>query len=256
MAKRQSSPEPTVFDLMAGVGLTKHLGGLEATDELIELCGIGEGTYVLDVGCGVGMTPCYLAQRYGCQVIGVDISEMMIDKANERAKREGVEDRVTFRVADARDLPFEDELFDAVTVESVNVFFEEKQRATSEYVRVTKAGGHVGLNETTWIKAPPAEMVEYVSRVQMEALMADGWEELLTSAGLRDVVVRTYQFNVFREGVNRVRRYGLAALLRASYRTLALYIKHPASRTILKAAGALPKGIFGYMGRGIYVGTR
>ena len=38
------------FDYAAEVGLTKHLGGLEATEKLVELCHMGEGKYVLDVG--------------------------------------------------------------------------------------------------------------------------------------------------------------------------------------------------------------
>jgi len=109
----------TFFDFAAEVGLTKHLGGLGATEELIELCHIGEGKYVLDVGCGAGVTPCFLAKRYGCRVVGVDISEGMVERSKERAKREGVADGVEFRVADAQDLPFEDDLFDAVITESV-----------------------------------------------------------------------------------------------------------------------------------------
>ena len=84
------------------------MGGLKATRELIELCHIDKDTYILDVGCGAGATPCYLAKRHGCRVVGVDISEGMIDRSNERARREGVEDRVEFRVADAQNIPFED----------------------------------------------------------------------------------------------------------------------------------------------------
>ncbi|MDI6888137.1 MAG: class I SAM-dependent methyltransferase [Methanocellales archaeon] len=83
------------------------MGGLKATRELIELCHINKGKYVLDVGCGVGKTPCYVAKMYGCRVVGVDISERMVDRAKERAKREGVENRVEFRVADAQNLPFD-----------------------------------------------------------------------------------------------------------------------------------------------------
>ena len=147
--------EQTFFDFAAEVGLTKHLGGLEATEELIELCHIGEGKYVLDVGCGAGVTPCFIAKRYGCRVVGVDISERMVERSRERAQREAVADRVEFRVADAQDLPFDDNLFDAVTTESVTAFPEDKQRAVNEYVRVTKPGGYVGLNESTWLKVPP-----------------------------------------------------------------------------------------------------
>ena len=80
--------EQTIFDYQAEVGLTKHLGGVGATETLIELCHIGEGKYVLDVGCGVGATPCFIAKRCGCRVVGVDISERMVERSKERARRE------------------------------------------------------------------------------------------------------------------------------------------------------------------------
>jgi len=41
----------------------------------------------LDVGCGVGATPCYITKNYGCKVVGIDILEKMKDKANEKAKK-------------------------------------------------------------------------------------------------------------------------------------------------------------------------
>ena len=66
---------PSYFELQAYVGTTKHMGGFETTKALIELCYINQDTYVLDAGCGVGATACYLAKRYGCRVVGVDISE-------------------------------------------------------------------------------------------------------------------------------------------------------------------------------------
>jgi len=77
------------FDLQAEMGFTKHFGGLRATKELVELCHIDKDTYVLDVGCGVGMTTCYIAEHYGCRVVGVDLSERMINRANEKAKGGG-----------------------------------------------------------------------------------------------------------------------------------------------------------------------
>ena len=98
------------FDFAAEVGLTKHIGGLEATDALVELCRIGKGSSVLDVGCGVGVTPCYLAKVIGCRVVGVDLSPCMVERSQERAHRARIVDRVEFRVADAQDLPFEDNL--------------------------------------------------------------------------------------------------------------------------------------------------
>ena len=266
--KKQLSPEEIsereppfdTFELYAYLDLSKHLGGLKATKELIELCHIDKGKYVLDVGCGVGATPCYIAKRHDCRVVGVDISKRMIDRSNERAKREGVENRVEFKIADAQNLPFEDALFDAVIGESITAILEDKQRAVSEYVRVTKPGGYVGLNETTWVKTPPpTELVEYVSRtwgVKAEIPTSDGWEELLGGSGLRDIVVRTYKISTLSEGVNRIRRYGLKHFLRVWHRFLSLYIVSPARRRIIKEMLATPKNMVEYLGYGIYVGRK
>jgi len=120
------------FEFIANIGMTKHSGSMEATRELVELCLIGNGQYVLDVGCGVEATPCYLAKAVGYRVVGVDLLERMIEQSPEKAKVEGVEDRMEFRVADARKPPFEDNLFDAVIMESVNIFFADKSQAMRE----------------------------------------------------------------------------------------------------------------------------
>ena len=61
----------------------------------------------MDIGSGKGITACYLAQGYECEVIGVDLSERMLEYAKEMAKKKGLEDRVSFRRADAHSLPFD-----------------------------------------------------------------------------------------------------------------------------------------------------
>ncbi len=105
--------QPGFFDFAAEVGLTKHIGGVAATEALVALCHIHRNSYVLDVGCGAGATACFLAKRAGCRVIGVDILAGMVERSRERAAREKVADRVEFQVADAQDLPFADGIFDA-----------------------------------------------------------------------------------------------------------------------------------------------
>jgi len=139
--------QPGFFDFAAEVGLTKHIGGVEATDTLLQLCHINKDSYILDVAAGGCHTMLHI-QEYGCRVMGVDISERMVERSRERVAREKLTGRVEIRVADAQDLPFEDDLFDAVITESVTAFPEDKQKAVCEYARVTKPGGYVGLNET------------------------------------------------------------------------------------------------------------
>jgi len=247
------------LELLAYVGTTKHMGGLSATEELAELCRISAGRYVLDIGCGVGATACYLAKEYGCRVVGVDISEGMIEGARQRAIREGVEDQVEFRVADAQDLPFEDGLFDAVLVESVIAFIQDKGRVMREMVRVTKEGAYVGLNEVTWIKTPPPEeLVESVVRiweVEADIPTPEGWERLMQDSGLRDILARNYSFSARRE-FSEFRRYRLRDFWRMFTATLSLYMRSSAFRKYMKGRQRLPKRIWEYLGYGIYVGRK
>ncbi len=155
----------TVFDFQAQVGLTKHMGSLPATRELVKLCHILPGYRVLDVGCGAGRTPVYLAKEYQLRVVGVDIHPGMVAASRELAQREKVEDRVSFWKADAQDLPFEDNSFDAVIAESVTAFPPNQQQAVNEYARVLKPGGFLGMNESTYLQPnPPADIQAWVSQ--------------------------------------------------------------------------------------------
>ena len=256
-----SGLENTYFELQADWGITKHLGGLKATRELIELCHINKGKYVLVVGCGVGITPCYLAKRYGCKVVGVDLSEQMVDRSKERAKREGVEENVEFRVADAQNLPFEDATFDAVISESVNAFIENKPRALSEYVRVIKPGGYVGFNEVTWLKTPHQELVAYLYRIMGAEFLTcnNGWQELLEGSGLRETTALVYKTNAVSQWINEVRQFNFLDFVRAWCRYSYLLMKSPACRQFTKEALTFPRSIFSlfqYFGYGLYAGRK
>jgi ubiquinone/menaquinone biosynthesis C-methylase UbiE len=137
-----------------------HLGGQEATRALLDMCQLDATSQVLDVGCGTGHTACLIVEQYGAHVQGIDISEVMIARANERARRQGVADRVEFRVADVRELPFEANSFDVVVFESVLTPLpgDEKQ-ALAEMVRVLRPGGRIGANEGTIDQAAPPDLL-------------------------------------------------------------------------------------------------
>lgn len=251
------------FDFATEVGLTKHVGGIEATDALVQLCHIGRESYVLDVGCGVGATPCYLAKKNGCRVVGVDISQRMVERSTERAKRETLTNRVELRVADAQDLPFEDRLFDAVITESVPAFPEDKQKAVSECARVAKAGGHVGLNESVWLKIPvPSEIIAWAGQdvgTNVQPLTADAWSGLLEAAGLSEITVKTYGIKTQEEARGIMQRYGLRGMLSVVARMLSLYDRSPAYREFVKEVRQdrlMPENLEEYFGYGLFVGRK
>jgi hypothetical protein len=55
--------EPTYLDIQAEAGISKHMGGYAATDALHRLCHLEEAQEVLEVGCGIGVGPAYIAKR-------------------------------------------------------------------------------------------------------------------------------------------------------------------------------------------------
>jgi arsenite methyltransferase len=251
------------FEFAAQVGLTKHLGGLDATEELLELCGVTEDSYLLDVGCGVGATPSFISQRTGCRVMGVDISAKMIERSREYAEREGVSNRTEFRVAGVEDLPFDDGTFDAVLSESVTAFAEDKAKAVREYARVTKPGGFVGLNESTWLKVPPpSEILDWASQdlgASVKPLTAEEWAGLLAAAGLQDRVVKVYPVDVKTETQGLVARYGRRGMLRIILRMFKLFATDSDYRRFagsLRREGVIPDALEEYFGYGLYVGQK
>jgi SAM-dependent methyltransferase len=107
-------------------------------------------TRLLDVACGPGYVPEVAAAR-GISVVGVDFSDNMIKKA--RALHPGME----FRVGDAQDLPFEDETFDAVSMNFGMLHLANPEQAMKETLRVLTSGGRFAF--TVW--APPEEALGF-----------------------------------------------------------------------------------------------
>lgn len=251
------------FSYAAEVGITKHPGGNEATDKLAALCHIDKDMTILDVGCGVGITPCYLAKKYGCNVVGIDILEKMVARSNEFANQEGLQDRVKFKAADAHNLPFDDNSFDAVITESVTAFTGDKQKAIHEYVRVTKPGGFIGLNESTWLEyPPPPDIVAWVSQDAGEdtsLLTSVEWESLLKAENFKNISSEVHKIDIKDESRGIVRRYGWRRAFSIFWNMIRLYQKNPSYREFVRrvqSRGITPSNLNQYYGYGLYVGQK
>ena len=254
--------ENPYFDVQAEMGITKHAGGLSATKELLELCHVDSDSFLLIIGCGSGISACRIAKISGCRILGIDISKRMVEVSAARAKKQGLDDRVEFRVADAQNLPFEDNTFDAVISESVTAFPEDKEKTINEYTRVVKKGGYIGLNEVTWMDKPSTELIEYGIRAigGVKPETAGNWVKLLENAGLQDIVSRPRKLKKLEQAINEVKLSGITASFKAAGRMLWLYFTKPAYRKamndMVKDARAIPKDFTKCYGYGIYAGKK
>jgi SAM-dependent methyltransferase len=109
---------------------------------LCEAVDLRAGERVLDVACGNGNAALAAARRF-CQVVGVDYVPALLDRARERAHAEGLE--VSFQEADAEDLPFPDDSFDAVLSTCGAMFAPDQERTAAELLRVCRPGGRIGM---------------------------------------------------------------------------------------------------------------
>lgn len=162
-----------------------HPGGLESTRQLAELCRVAPGQLLLDVASGTGESACYLAEKFGCRVIGIDHSVHMIDTAKKKAEGRGL--AIEFKLGDARDLPFEAQTFDAVISECTTCALD-KPRVTSEMMRAAKRGGYVGISDLYWKEQTPERLkVKLVELENEHPETLAGWVHLFEQAGLREI---------------------------------------------------------------------
>ncbi|MFH1240385.1 MAG: methyltransferase domain-containing protein [Candidatus Diapherotrites archaeon] len=249
------------FDLQSKVGISKHVGGLKGTLDLVKLCRIKKESHILEIGCGVGKTTCYLAENIGCKIIAVDLSPEMIQRAKERAQKKNLLDKIRFKESNAMQLPFPDNTFDAVISESVTAFPEDKQKAINEYYRVLKSGGFVGLNETTWIKTPTEDIRKfaYDSAGGVKPESRERWIELMENSGLKMTSIKVMKMKMLEQMKGEIELAGGESLI-AGWKMIKLYFTSPVYRKVIHnmigTAKKMPGKLLDYYGYGIYIGMK
>jgi ubiquinone/menaquinone biosynthesis C-methylase UbiE len=118
-----------------------HIRGYYSTRELAEKCEILPHVRVLDVGCGIGGTARLLTTLYGCFVTGIDIIDEYCQTAVKLSSILKLNDRTEFKTFNGSEFPFDDEMFDVVWTEHVQMNIENKNKFYSEIYRVLKNNG-------------------------------------------------------------------------------------------------------------------
>jgi SAM-dependent methyltransferase len=251
--------KPGASDFQAQIGVTHHLGGQAATEELIGLSGLQGGERVLEVGCGAGITTVMLAVHWHCQVHALDCSERMVARTRQILTRAKSLHRARTRRGEIKDLPYASDYFDFVFGESVTACVRDRSRAMREYLRVLQPGGILALNEPTWVRTgPPVHVLDWVhaDRDLAGALTAAAWATLLADAGFALELVALRKTNRRNERRQLLRRYRLPGMLVAAFRRLGLWIRSREYRGFaraMRAVGPPPPDLFDYLGYGLFI---
>ncbi len=227
---RKEVSQLNYYDFTAYLGVPLfQFSGLKVAEDLIRRCGIHEESTVLEVGCGTGFMACRISEEKNCRIIGIDISNRMIEMARERAEKLNLEDKATFRVADAKKLPFEDNSFDVVFAQFVCVLIDKK-KALAEFMRVLKPGGFLGLVEIfkdTLIPYEVSQEIQEAERILSEAIEFDfnlstptQWKSWFTDIGVQKIQTAEHQRIAVRETMKFIKIFGISATFKIIYRYL------------------------------------
>ena len=148
---------------------------LTASENLTNLMavqsGINSKSKILDLGCGNGEVTIQLAKKYGCNIVGVDISGVRIENANKKLKGDSaVSSLVKFKKASATDLPFDKEEFTHLWSQATIYHVHDKDKALSEVYRVLKKGGIFVFDDLT---KPKQEISKDSRKYVYERLLFD-----------------------------------------------------------------------------------
>ena len=123
-----------VYDFIFGP--TLHPGRLEAIQRMT----IHPGDRVVEVGVGTGINASLYPRE--CEVVGIDLSQPMLDKARERLERKGISN-VRVLAMDAADMKFADDSFDIVYAPYLISVVPDPVKVAQEMRRVCRPGGRI-----------------------------------------------------------------------------------------------------------------
>ncbi|MFA5155276.1 MAG: arsenite methyltransferase [Patescibacteria group bacterium] len=150
---------------------------------------IKAGDIVLDLGSGAGIDAILAAKRVGDtgKVIGVDMTEEMVEKAKENAKKQGVQN-VEFLLGEIENIPLPDSSVDMIITNCVVNLTPDKAKTFSEAYRVLKVGGKIYLSDIVLLGKLSAEQRnndELISGCVAGALLRDEYLNKIKNAGFQ-----------------------------------------------------------------------
>jgi SAM-dependent methyltransferase len=195
------SPSQTAKEISRNIGYSRETLETIPGDANMGLgCGnptaiasLEEGDAVLDLGSGGGMD-CFLAARKVGKtgnVVGVDMTPEMVEKARRIAAEEGY-DNVEFRLGEIENIPADNNTFDVVISNCVINLSPDKSRVFEEVFRVLKPGGRMVVSDIVLLRELPERVrnsIEAYTGCIAGALLRDDYLDRIAAAGFSKIEV-------------------------------------------------------------------
>jgi ubiquinone/menaquinone biosynthesis C-methylase UbiE len=187
-ARRIGYSEEQLEAVPEGANLGVGCGNPTAIDRL------RPGEVVVDLGSGAGMDAFLAARQVGPEgrVIGVDMTDAMLDKARDNARKAGLDGIVEFRKGNIEALPIEDESVDVIISNCVVNLSPEKERVYREAFRVLRPGGRLMISDIVLERPLPRRVLDsidaYIGCVGGASQRAE-YLDTIARAGFREVRV-------------------------------------------------------------------
>lgn len=167
---------------------------IKLEEELLNDCKIPKNAVVCDLGSGQGLTSVFLAKEFGFKVYAADLwSEPEDNRKFFRSM--GLSDEQIIPVkADATDLPFEKEFFDAViSTDSYNYFGRDKEYLDSKLLPHVKSGGYIyiaipGMKKDCHDNLPPELLLSWTPEQLDYMHDAQYWTNMVSQCGGAEVI--------------------------------------------------------------------
>ena len=121
--------------------LDRRQAQIDLIEELLNFAQVKQAENIIDIGCGIGGSTLYLAEKFGAKGHGITLSPVQANRAKERATEAGLSERVDFQVADALNIPYDDNSFDLVWSLESGEHMPDKAKFIQECYRVLKPNG-------------------------------------------------------------------------------------------------------------------
>lgn len=159
-----------------------------------EFAQIKTGDTVVDLGSGAG-NDCFIARALTGEtgkVIGIDMTEAMIDKARENTKKLGFTN-ISFLLGDIENMPINDNTADVVISNCVLNLVPDKEKAFNEIYRILKPGGHLSVSDVVLNGNIPEKLKNtaemYVGCVS-GAIQKEEYLSIMEKAGLKNIRIQ------------------------------------------------------------------